>query len=134
MGKIAIASAKVVYRDYRSLFAGSRWKTLAAAGAHTQRLLWGSTSTKNPAYADVRYVEELIGPETVNTIPMPTLDAFRDHGRPRPSLAEAFDEAELALSALSELDICLDAITNRLTIEGVDLFAVAHDKVLAALR
>lgn len=132
-GKAAIASAKMVYQDCLGRFAADDWRSLARAGARTQRLLWGSTSTKNPEYRDVRYVEELIGPETVNTVPMPTLDAFRDHGVPRPSLTEGIDDAAQVLAVLPHFSISLDVVTDRLTREGVKLFCQAYDKVLAAL-
>jgi len=133
-GKIAIANAKLAYQDYKGLFAGPRWEKLRAAGARVQRLLWASTSTKNPAYRDVLYVEELIGPDTVNTVPPETLDAFRDHGEVRNSLEENVDAADAALAALSRFGISLDAITTKLTTEGVQLFAEAFDDLLAAVE
>ena len=92
-GKVAIANGKQTYEKYQDIFGTDRWKALAAKGAQTQRVLWASTSTKNPAYRDVLYVEELIGPDTVNTIPPATFDAFRDHGKPRASLTENVDAA-----------------------------------------
>ena len=106
---------------------------LAAKGARTQRPLWGSTGTKNPAYSDVLYVDELIGPDTVNTLPPATLDAFRDHGRPRASLTEGVDEARRALAALRGAGIDMDSVTEQLLTEGVKLFADAFDKLLAAV-
>src|SRR5213078_5418891 len=100
-GKVAIANAKMAYQDYKRLFSGARWDKLAAAkGAKPQRLLWASTGTKNKDYRDVLYVEELIGPDTVNTMPPATMEAFRDHGRPRMSLEEDVPAAEAAMSAL----------------------------------
>lgn len=132
-GKIAIANAKLAYQAYKKLFAGPRWDKLAARGAKPQRLLWASTGTKNKAYRDTLYVEELIGPNTVNTVPPPTLDAFRDHGRVRDSLEENIDEAKQALDDLAASGISLDAITKKLVTEGVQLFADAADKLLGAV-
>ncbi|NVN87588.1 MAG: bifunctional transaldolase/phosoglucose isomerase [Rhodopseudomonas sp.] len=132
-GKIAIANAKLAYQDYKRLFSGERWKKLEARGAKPQRLLWASTGTKNKAYSDVLYVEELIGPNTVNTVPPATLDAFRDHGKLRDSLEENVDDARAALAGLASAGISLDAITDRLVIEGVQLFADAFDKLLGAV-
>src|SRR5262249_42631941 len=100
-GRVAIANAKVAYQAYRQLFARPAWAPLAASGAQTQRLLWASTGTKNPQYRDTLYVEELIGPDTVNTVPPTTLDAFRDHGHARPSLLEGVAEAQGTLAALA---------------------------------
>jgi transaldolase/glucose-6-phosphate isomerase len=132
-GKIAIANAKLTYRSYKNIFSGPRWQGLAARGAQTQRLLWASTSTKNPAYRDVMYVEELIGPDTVDTIPPATFDAFRDHGHPRASLEEAVDVAQKTMDDLARAGISIKAVTDRLTDEGVKLFADAFDKLLAAI-
>ena len=133
-GKIAIANAKLAYQDYKRLFAGPRWQKLRDAGARVQRLLWASTSTKNPAYRDVLYVEELIGRDTINTMPPETLEAFRDHGRLRDSLEENIAAADAAMTALSRLGISIDAVTTRLTAEGVRLFAEAFDDLLAAVE
>jgi transaldolase/glucose-6-phosphate isomerase len=132
-GRAAIANTKLVYERYRALFSGPRWDALAAKGARTQRPLWGSTGTKNPAYSDVLYVDELIGPDTVNTLPPATLDAFRDHGRPRASLTENVDEARRALAALQAAGIDMAAVTDQLLAEGVKLFADAFDKLLTAV-
>jgi transaldolase / glucose-6-phosphate isomerase len=132
-GKIAIANAKLAYRRYQRRFAGPRWEALRAKGARPQRLLWASTGTKNPAYRDVLYVEELIGPDTVNTMPLATLEAFRNHGRPRASLEAEVDEAERAMAALARGGIAIDEITAGLVEEGVRLFAEAADKLLAAV-
>src|SRR6202041_3319831 len=104
-GKVAIANAKLTYKKYQELFGGARWKALAAKGAQTQRLLWASTSTKNPKYRDVLYVEELIGADTVDTIPPATLDAFRDHGRPRASLTEDVESANRTMETAATLGI-----------------------------
>jgi transaldolase/glucose-6-phosphate isomerase len=133
-GKAAVASARLVYQRYLTLFSGPRWEALAAKGARTQRPLWGSTGTKNPAYSDVLYVDELIGPDTVNTLPPATLDAFRDHGRPRPSLTEGVDEVHATLVALQEAGVDLRAVADRLLAEGVKLFADAFDQLLAAVE
>jgi transaldolase len=134
LGKIAIANAKVAYQRYLELFSGARWEALERRGAHTQRLLWASTSTKNPKYSDVLYVEELIGPHTVNTMPMKTLDAFRDHGRVRPSLNESPEAAAAAVAELEALGISLEGVTDTLTKRGVELFADEFDKLLAAIH
>ncbi|RAI36313.1 bifunctional transaldolase/phosoglucose isomerase [Rhodoplanes serenus] len=132
-GEIAVANAKLAYRSYKALIPGDRWRVLAAKGARPQRLLWASTGTKNKAYSDVLYVDELIGPDTVNTVPPATLDAFLDHGRPAATLERGVDEAEAALAALDAAGISLDAVTDRLVEEGVTLFADAFDKLLAAV-
>ena len=132
-GKVAIANAKMAYQDYKRLFAGSRWEKLAAKGAKPQRLLWASTGTKNKDYSDVLYVEELIGPDTVNTVPPATLDAFRDHGKVRDSLEENVEDAARVLEELARSGISLDAITAELVIDGVKLFADAADKLYGAV-
>jgi transaldolase/glucose-6-phosphate isomerase len=132
-GRVAIANAKLAYQDYQRLFAGEDWQKLEAKGARPQRLLWASTGTKNKDYRDVLYVEELIGPDTVNTVPPATLEAFRDHGKLRNSLAESMDDARQVLTALAETGISLDAITRDLVTEGVRLFADAADKLLGAV-
>ena len=132
-GTIAIANAKLAYERYLRLFGGERWQALAARGAKPQRLLWASTGTKNKAYSDVLYVEELIGPDTVNTMPVTTLDAFRDHGKSRNSLQADAEGARRALDALARAGIALDGVTDRLVAEGVRLFADAADKLLAAV-
>lgn len=132
-GEIAIANAKLAYERYQQIVKTPRWAALAQLGAQPQRLLWASTGTKNAAYRDTRYVEELIGPDTVNTIPPATLDLFRDHGRPRLSLEEDVDGARRALAALESAGISLEAVTTRLVDEGIDLFADAFRKLLAAI-
>jgi transaldolase len=132
-GKAAVANAKLAYRRYGELFSSERWRMLLAKGGWPQRLLWGSTGTKNPAYSDVLYVEELIGFETVNTLPPATLDAFRDHGRPRASLAENVAEAEEVVRTLMAEGISLHEITDQLLAQGVRLFAEAYDKMLGAI-
>ncbi len=133
-GKVAIANAKVAYQRYKEIYRGPRWQGLAAQGAQPQRLLWASTSTKNPSYRDVIYVEELIGPETINTIPPATFDAFRDHGQPRPSLEGEVEEAQNTMAGLAEADISMKDVTDRLLEDGVKLFSEAFDKLLGAVR
>jgi transaldolase/glucose-6-phosphate isomerase len=132
-GKVAIANAKMAYQDYKRLFAGARWEKLAAKGAKPQRLLWASTGTKNKDYRDVLYVEELIGPNTVNTVPPATLDAFRDHGKLRASLEENIDDARRVLDEFARSGISLDQITADLVKDGVKLFADAADKLYGAV-
>jgi transaldolase/glucose-6-phosphate isomerase len=132
-GKIAVANAKLAYQRYKRLFDGARWQALAAKGAKTQRLLWASTGTKNKAYSDVLYVEELIGPDTVNTIPVATMDAFRDHGKIADTLADNVADAQRVLGDLGRAGISLDAVTDKLVEEGVRLFADAADKLFAAV-
>ena len=132
-GKVAIANAKLAYQDYKRLFSGARWEKLAAKGAKPQRLLWASTGTKNKDYSDVLYVEELIGPNTINTVPPATLDAFRDHGRPRDSLEENIEDAKRVLAELEKSGISLDAVTADLVKDGVKLFADAADKLYGAV-
>ena len=132
-GKVAIANAKLAYQDYKRLFAGSRWEKLAAKGARPQRLLWASTGTKNKDYSDVLYVEELIGPNTINTMPPATLDAFRDHGKLRDSLEENIEDAHHVLAELEKSGISLDQITADLVTDGVKLFADAADKLYGAV-
>ena len=132
-GKVAIANAKLGYRRYKRLFGDGRFQALKAKGARAQRLLWASTGTKNKDYRDTLYVEELIGPNTVNTVPPATLDAFRDHGKVRASLEEDINGASRTLDRLERAGIDLDAITKTLVEEGVDLFKDAADKLLAAV-
>ncbi|HEV3500284.1 MAG TPA: bifunctional transaldolase/phosoglucose isomerase [Bradyrhizobium sp.] len=132
-GKVAIANAKLAYQEYKRLFSGARWDKLEAKGARPQRLLWASTGTKNKDYSDVLYVEELIGPDTVNTMPPATLDAFRDHGEPRDSLEENIEDARHVLAELERSGISLDAVTAELVKDGVRLFADAADKLYGAV-
>jgi transaldolase/glucose-6-phosphate isomerase len=132
-GKVAVANAKLAYQEYKHLFSGPRWEKLAAKGARPQRLLWASTGTKNKDYSDVLYVEELIGPNTVNTMPPATLEAFRDHGKPRDSLEENLEDARRVLAELEKSGISLDAITAELVKDGVKLFADAADKLYGAV-
>src|SRR5467141_1434653 len=132
-GKVAVANAKLAYQEYKHLFAGPRWEKLKAKGARPQRLLWASTGTKNKDYSDVLYVEELIGPETVNTMPPATLEAFRDHGKVRDSLEENIEDARRVLAELERSGISLDAITADLVKDGVKLFADAADRLYGAV-
>jgi len=133
-GRAAIANARLAYRRFEELFRGEAFAVLAARGVRPQRPLWASTSTKNPAYRDVIYVEELIGPDTVNTLPVATLEAFRDHGRPRRSLAEDLEEAAALPARLAALGIDLDEVTAELQVEGVAAFAASFDQLLATLE
>ena len=133
MGKVAVANAKLTYQVYKGIFRGPRWDSLAGSGAQTQRLLWASTGTKNPSYSDVLYIEELIGPDTVNTVPPATLDAFRDHGRPRASLEEDIEAAQDTLETLAHLGISLQDVTGKLIVQAVKLFAEPFDKLLNAV-
>jgi transaldolase/glucose-6-phosphate isomerase len=134
LGKVAIANGKETYKKYQVIFGSDRWKALAAKGAQTQRVLWASTSTKNPAYRDVLYVEELIGPDTVDTIPPATIDAFRDHGVPRASLTENVDAAHRTMEGVAKVGISMKEVTDKLTDDGVRLFSEAFDKLLAAVE
>jgi transaldolase/glucose-6-phosphate isomerase len=134
LGKVAIANGKLTYQRYQRIFSGPRWEVLAAKGAQTQRVLWASTSTKNPKYRDVIYVEELIGPDTVNTMPPATIDAFRDHGQLRNSLTEDLPGAQKVMDDLARAGISIKAVTDKLTDDGVKLFADAFDKLLAAVE
>ena len=133
-GKLAIANAKLAYRTYKEVFASERWQALQAKGASAQRCLWASTSTKNPAYRDVLYVEELIGPETVDTMPRETIDAFLDHGRVRPSLEEDVDGARRTLEAFKAAGIDYDDVVETLEREGVEKFAKSFRELFADLE
>jgi len=132
-GKIAIANAKLTYQRYRALFSGPRWDALARRGAMMQRVLWASTGAKNPKYRDVIYIEELIGPDTVNTIPPATLEAFRDHGCPGHRLIEDVEEAQATLETLERIGISMKEVTDRLLDEGLQLFMEAFDTLLMAV-
>src|SRR6202795_23857 len=134
LGKVAIANGKLTYQRYQRIFSAPRWEALASKGAQTQRVLWASTSTKNPAYRDVMYVEELIGPDTVNTMPPATVDAFRDHGRLRNSLTEDVAAAQKTMNDLAKAGISIKEATTKLTEDGVKLFADAFNKLLAAVE
>lgn len=133
LGKAAIANAKLAYVGFQRRLATDRWARLARLGARPQRMLWASTSTKNPAYSDVMYVEPLIGDLTVNTLPEKTIDAFRDHGRVAGTLTEGVDEARRTMAELAAVGIELDEVTDQLLAEGVEKFAVPFDQLLASL-
>jgi len=133
-GEVAIASAKLAYIIYRRVFSTERFKNLAAKGARTQRVLWASTSTKNPDYSDVKYVEPLIGPDTINTMPPETLEAYRDHGNPAPRLEEGVDQATAVLQRLPELHIDINQVTQQLEDEGIDKFNKPYDSLLKTLE
>ena len=132
-GKVAIANAKMAYQRYLEMIGQPRWKALADAGAWPQRLLWASTGTKDPTYPDILYVDTLIGPDTVNTMPPATMDAFRDHGRVEPTLARDVEGARHVLDEARRLDLDLDGVTDHLVQDGVDKFAEAFDKLLGAV-
>jgi transaldolase / glucose-6-phosphate isomerase len=134
MGRVAIANAKLAYQKYKGIFHSDRWRALANYGARTQRVLWASTSTKNPNYRDVVYVEELIGVDTVNTMPPTTFEAFRDHGHPRESLEEDIESAVDTMKTLEQLGISMKEVTDKLLKAGVRLFAEAFDKLLSAVE
>ena len=134
LGKIAIANAKLAYAAYQDLIATDRWQRLAAAGARPQRLLWASTSVKNPAYRDVRYVEELIGPQTVNTLPEATYNAFRDHGIAKTAIEEGVDAARDVMETLATTGISIKELTDQLQADAVRLFVEPFDKLLAAIQ
>jgi len=133
-GKVAIANGKQTYQKYLKIFGTDRWKKLAAKGAQTQRVLWASTSTKNPNYSDVMYIDDLIGPDTVNTIPPVTFDAFRDHGKPRETLTENVADADRVMQTTAKLGISMREVTDKLTDDGVKQFADAFDKLLKAVE
>ena len=132
-GKAAVANAKLAYELFRSTFAGRRWEALESQGANRQRPLWASTSTKNPAYSDILYVQELIGPHTVNTMPLSTMEAFRDHGRPVETITEGLDAARAALDAVAAEGISMTDVTSRLEVEGVLAFAESFESLYAAV-
>jgi len=133
-GRAAVANARLVYQKFSEIFGGSRFLPLKRQGFRAQRPLWASTSTKNPSYRDVLYVETLIGPDTVNTMPLSTLSAFRDHGEVRATLEEGVEDARQTFVRLQELGIDMDAVTLKLQEDGVKLFADAFDRLLASIR
>ena len=133
-GQVAIASAKIAYTMYQRIFGTDRFKNLASRGARTQRLLWASTSTKNPDYPDLKYVEPLIGPDTVNTLPPETLEAYRDHGNPASRLGEGVEEAAAVLQRLPELHLDLAQATQQLEDEGIEKFNKPYDSLLHTLE
>jgi transaldolase len=136
-GKVAIANAKVAYQTFQSLFSGDRWQRLADNGANVQRLLWASTSTKNPDYSDVRYVDELVGPHTVNTMPLETIEAFGDHGTVNcNAVTTDVEEAQTLLHSLSDPDINinLEQVMDDLLEEGIQKFVKPYDSLLQSLE
>lgn len=133
-GQMAIASAKMAYHLYKGLFTHERFKKLAQKGAKVQRLLWASTSTKNPQYSDIKYVEALIGAETVNTLPLETIDAYRDHGDPKARLELDFEKAVNDFKKLTELSIQIDQVTEQLEKDGVNKFNQSYDKLIETLQ
>jgi transaldolase len=132
-GQVATTSAKLAYQIYKQIFGQERFASLAARGARPQRVLWASTSTKNPDYSDVKYVEPLIGAETINTMPLKTLDAYRDHGRPEARLERDLDNAQEVLAGLAEVGIDLKEVTEQLEQEGVEKFNRPYDSLMATL-
>jgi transaldolase len=133
-GKLAVANAKLAYEDYERIFSGQRWEALAAKGATKQRCLWASTSTKNPAYSDVLYVESLIGPETVNTMPEETIRAFQDHGTVALTLEDGVDDAKRLLDELAEAGVDYDDVTDTLEREGVEKFSESFSDLIESIR
>jgi len=133
-GEIAIASAKKAYEIYKRVFSGERWEKLAAKGAQKQRLLWASTSSKNPAFKDTKYVEALIGADTVDTVPLETIEAFRDHGIAANTLEEGLDKATETLERLKAAGIDIDRITQQLEDEGIEKFNKPFEKLLQAIE
>jgi transaldolase len=133
-GKAAVANAKLAYERFAQVFSGARWERLASAGARVQRPLWASTSTKSPAYRDVIYVEELIGPHTVNTMPLNTVEAFADHGVARRTVDQDVEAAHQDLRTLAELGIDMDAVTDQLQREGVDKFIKSFRELIGSVE
>lgn len=133
-GTLAVANAKLAYQRYKEIFAGERWGALRDKGATPQRCLWASTSTKNPEYSDVLYVEELIGPETVNTMPEETIRAFQDHGPVAPTLEQGIDEAQRTFERVAEAGVDYDDVTRTLEREGVEKFADSFAELLEGIR
>jgi transaldolase / glucose-6-phosphate isomerase len=134
LGTVAVANAKLAYESYQRMIVTPRWARLASRGAQPQRLLWASTGTKDPAYSDVKYVAELIGPDTVNTVPPATLTAFRDHGSAHATLVAKVDEAHHIMETLGNIGISLDDVTDKLLDDGLRLFTEAFDRLLAAVE
>jgi transaldolase len=132
-GQAAIASAKAAYQIYKDIFSSNRFKKLADKGARVQRLLWASTSTKNPDYSDIKYIEQIIGPDTVNTVPLETIDAYRDHGDPQLRLEQDVEETNWIMARLPELGISIDKVTQQLEDEGVKKFSEPFDKLMESL-
>jgi transaldolase len=133
-GRLAVANAKLAYQRYKEIFSGPRWEALAQRGATPQRCLWASTSTKNPDYRDVIYVEELIGPDTVNTMPLETIEAFQEHGVVADTLEQGLDEARALLDELAAAGVDYDDVTDTLEREGVQKFADSFEELLEGIR
>ncbi|MEO6347413.1 MAG: transaldolase family protein, partial [Aquaticitalea sp.] len=133
VGKVAIASAKKAYQIYLEMIASDRFKKLEAKGAQRQRVLWASTSTKDPAFSDVLYVETLIGKDTINTLPMETIDAFRDHGNAAETLTNGIDHANKVMADLKDKGVDIDNITQKLEDEGIDKFSKAYEKLIKSI-
>jgi len=133
-GQVAVACARAAYQIFKGIFSADRFKRLAGRGARAQRVLWASTSTKNPEYSDVKYVEALIGPETINTVPLETLEAYRDHGNPESRLEHDVEQARWVLERLPELGISIDKVTQQLEDEGVEKFNQPFDKLMKTLE
>jgi transaldolase/glucose-6-phosphate isomerase len=133
-GKAAIANAKQAYRKYQQIFSGPRWDALAAKGAQTQRVLWASTGTKNPKYSDLLYLDSLIGPDTVNTVPPATLDAFRDHGVAAATLTQSVGDADATMEALAKAGVSMDKVTSDLLVDGVRLFRESFEQLIGAIK
>ncbi len=133
-GKVAVANAQLAYELFQGLFGSDQWRVLEAAGARVQRPLWASTGTKNPAYSDVLYVETLIGPDTVNTMPVPTIEAFLDHGTVARSVDQDYAAAHAVVDGLADLGISLDEITATLETEGIDSFSKSFADLLAGVE
>jgi len=134
LGRAAVANAQVAYALFRDRFSGPRWAALAARGARVQRPLWASTGTKNPAYSDVKYVESLIGPDTVNTLPPATIEAFRDHGTVVRTVDAGVAQARETLDALAAAGVDLGAVTDQLLVEGIASFRKSFDTLIAGLE
>jgi transaldolase len=133
-GKLAVANAKLAYQRYKKLFSGDRWQALHTKGARAQRCLWASTSTKNPEYRDVLYVEDLIGPETVNTMPEETIQAFQDHGEVALTLEQDLDEAHRVFERVAEAGVDYDDVVDTLEREGVEKFADSFRELLDGVK
>ncbi len=132
-GKLAVANAKLAYARYKEIFSGPRWDALAAKGARTQRCLWASTSTKNPDYSDILYVAELVGPQTVNTMPEETIEAFQDHGAPEPTLERDLDAAQRVFDDLARAGVDYADVTAVLEREGVEKFAASFAELIQGI-
>ncbi|MGC9194857.1 MAG: transaldolase [Syntrophobacteraceae bacterium] len=133
-GRIAVSSARLAYRMFKEIFGSERFRKLAGLGAAPQRLLWASTGSKDPAYSDIKYVEALIGDQTVNTLPMQTLEAYRNHGDPRPRIEEDMDRAQMSLARLSDFGIEIDTVTRELEEEGIEKFNKPYDSLMANIQ